>query len=221
MDGAYQESARYHGMTPTDKFVQFVKDECKEHGVKLRFSPYKRVKAGGYVSGYFDDNPPVLVIAKKHPLWLGILAHEFCHLRQWVEKADVYTKTKISTGECAWTVQNRQLAGEKIPEEHLDEAYRIIIRCERDCDLRAMDYIRKFKLPIDLKEYARQANAYHFFYHAVKARGKWYGKVPIYLNKKVIKLSPNHMRTDPENGCPPKLLEALIEHVDGNHGIVY
>jgi len=202
-------------MTPEDKFIKHVKEECKKHGVRLRLAKTKRVRSGGYVSGYFDDEEPSLVVAMGNPNWVEILLHEFCHMQQWLEDSDIWRNSIVSTGEDAWTVMSRHLRGEEIKQSLLDEAYGMVIRCERDCDMRAVRMMKKFRLPIDTKEYIRQSNSYHYFYHAVKKTGKWYGKIPIYKNPDVVALCPDTFRAQTDKTCPEHIMNAILEHMKG------
>jgi len=202
-----------------NSFLEFVKNECKEYNVTLRLSKTKRVRSGGYVSGYFSESDLVIAVAMKSDEWLSTLVHEFCHMRQWKEDSEFWINSEIDDGTDAWDIMESHLRGEKVSQSHINQAYKIIIACERDCDMRAVKMMKKFNLPIDIKNYIKQANAYHYFYHCVRDTGKWYGKVPVYCNKKVLDLCPDNFRSDTIKKIPQNIHDAICEHINGRHGM--
>lgn len=194
-------------------FLYHVKEECKKHGVKFRLSPYKRLKSGGYCTGYFSPDPPELAVAEKSKEFWSVLVHEFCHMQQWIEKTPVWTNDTTKGGFESWELMVGYMNGEKYPQEDIDEAFEIIIRCERDCDMRSVKMIKKYNLPIDTKKYIKQSNAYHYFYHVVKEKKKWYGKQPIYSKKNVLDACPDNFRTNPVKGIPKEIREEIVKHI--------
>ena len=198
----------------TKNFIAHVRSECKLHDVKLRLSPYKRVRSHGYCSGYFSDDPRELAVSKKSSEFLGILVHEFCHMQQWLDKTSVWTDTITECGVEAWELMVDYLDGVHFDQKDIDRAFEIIMLCERDCDMRSVKMIKKYKLPIDVKTYIKQANAYHYFYHVVKDTRKWYGKMPIYMNKNVINLCPDNFRRNTVRSIPDDIYAAILDHIE-------
>jgi len=79
-------------------FIKYVKSRCKEHGVKCFLSNTKSVKLqeGVRCSGYFDETVPVLASSMNREDWKEILAHEYCHLTQWVEQIPLWVQAETS-----------------------------------------------------------------------------------------------------------------------------
>ena len=67
------------------KLIDYVRSECKEHGIRFVLSNHQAVNTGERcrASGYFDETS--LVVAKKSSKWVQTLAHEYCHMCQWLE----------------------------------------------------------------------------------------------------------------------------------------
>lgn len=194
-------------------FLNYVRLECKKHGVKLRLSPYKRVKAHGYCAGYFCSSIPEIAVARKNKDFWSILVHEFCHMQQWIEQVPEWVESKTTGGYEAWELMEGYLSGTDYPQQDIDEAFAIIIKCERDCDMRTVKMVKKYNLPIDVSMLIKQSNAYHWFYHIVKEKRKWYGKTPIYSKKKVLELCPDNFRTNPSKGIPDDVRKMMLRYI--------
>jgi len=197
----------------TEDFLNYVRMECKKHGVKLRLSNHKRVRSDGYCSGYFSADPPELAVARKSKEFWPVLVHEFCHMQQWLEDADVWINGTTSNGTDAWALMVNYIGGHDYDQDEIDQAFSIIIRCERDCDQRAVKMIKKYNLPIDTDRYIRQSNAYHYFYHIVKETRKWYGKEPIYSHQSILDLCEANFRSDPVRGIPDLIRREMMKYM--------
>jgi hypothetical protein len=149
-------------------FVDYVKQECKANGIKVELRPTKYVKLSGNIkcSGYFDDGEMKLVVSAKNPQALEILAHEFGHFTQWMEQTDLWLA--CDTG-C--TKVDEWLSGKRV--NNIKEHLSVVRDLELDNEKRAVMLIKKFKLPIDIKEYTRKANAYVLFYNWLHHTRRW------------------------------------------------
>lgn len=178
-------------MSP-EEFVEFVKKDCKEKGVRLHLPESKYVVMDRTrVSGYFTDNPPVLAVAMNREFmeWFPTLVHEYCHMLQWYEGARVWENAGKSEFLWPWLAKKRSLTAKQAKQMAL-----WAMSVELDCERRVVKMIRRHKLPLDLKWYCRQANAYIYFYHLVYLHRRWYevGKEP-YNTPEIVDSMPAHL----------------------------
>ena len=195
-------------LNPEQKsFLDFVEKECLSHGVTLVMSENATVTVnGGECAGFFQELPkPVLSIAIGKPAqqWIEILAHEYSHLRQYVEKSPVWLNQRVHNIECSDLIDlwlNHQI--ELNPEQLTDYIQRII-QVEKDCEERTVAMIKSLNLPIDPIDYTRKSNAYLFFYHGVKKHRKWSkpDRGP-YSRPEVVRMMPSDFNQNYENPCP-------------------
>jgi hypothetical protein len=113
-------------------------------------------------SGYFCDTDKALVVACGKPFkeWFEILIHEFCHLEQW--KTD--PRWKKWTTACGKTWE--WMAGDNIMNKtQLRNVLDDMVELEKDCEMRAVEKIRKWGLPVNITQYIKKANVYLYSYH--------------------------------------------------------
>lgn len=183
----------------TERFLDHVKTECRNHGVRLYLSRATRVHSGSgiYCSGWF--NGEVLSVAAGGPIenWLPILVHEFGHFGQWVDKDPTWTKTTIGGYDANEWLDEWLTGKTEMDPDTLQKVINKIVSNELNCERRAVKMIRKYKLPININSYIRGANAYIYFYHVCKEMRKWYNKdrVP-YQMPEVLRVMPTHLAGD-------------------------
>ena len=179
-------------------FLNHVKTSCKIYGIKCLLKKTKTVKMDDNVkcSGYFDETGKTLVVAINRPDWVEILAHEYSHLTQWVEKIPVWLEAEQSLGK-VW----EWLDGKNV--RNIDKHVAVARDLELDNEKRSVKVIKKFKLNVDLENYVRKANAYVMFYNWLRKTRKWSrpNNSP-YKNKKVkaamsIKFNMNYKTLSP------------------------
>lgn len=149
-------------------FIQYVKNRCKEHGVKcvLPKTQSVRMNDGVRCSGYFDESIPILVSSIGRPDWIEILAHEYSHLTQWVERIPLWIEAETSLAFVWEWLEGKDC---KNIEHHLNVARDL----ELDNEKRAVKVIKAFELDVDIDNYIRKANAYVAFYNWMKITRKW------------------------------------------------
>jgi hypothetical protein len=172
-------------------FINHVKGHCKEVGIKCDIRPVKYLVLSGNIrcSGYFCEETMRLVVAGKNKDWLGILAHEYAHLTQWQDKS-----TNIwQTGSTGVTHLDDWLGGKKI--RSIKKAIEWSRDLELDNEKRTVKLIKKWKLPIDLNDYIKKANAYIQFYNWMRYSKKWSspGNAP-YSNKTICEAMPANFK---------------------------
>lgn len=98
---------------------------------------------------------------------MAAFIHEYSHYRQWKSWESARWEDISVNG---LDVYFDWAAGGKCGYRALNKAVSKVLELEHDCEIRAMEFIRCFNLPIKLPEYARRANAYLMLY-ACKMRG--------------------------------------------------
>jgi hypothetical protein len=173
-------------MTEQD-FVIFVKNECDYYGIKhsLRNTRYVIVD-GQACSGFFDDQKKILACAIKRNDYLGILAHEYCHLTQWADKCEPWMRAREIGSYQAW---EKHINGESIEMDIHFEAMRDL---ELDNEKRTVRLIKKLGLPIDVRLYTKKANAYVMLYNYMRITGRWpKPKNSPYTNERILAAMPD------------------------------
>lgn len=194
-------------MKNTDRFIAHVKAECKYYGIKLelRKTKYlvleKRIKCGGY----FDETRKVLVVATKTTSWFAILVHEFAHLTQWVDNCKPWQELGNSLEKVSDWLNGKEVRGIKTA---LAKARDL----ELDNEKRTVKLIRKWNLPIDIKEYTQKANAYVQLYNWMYYTRRWCSvKNSPYRNSAIYKEMPSTFRMNYK--IMPEKYKKLYERV--------
>ena len=176
------------------QFIKMVKDECKKNGVRFFLSkrPYVTYDRQR-VNGYFIDIPdPVLAVAtgQTRKQWFKVLIHEYCHMLQWLDGAREWHNSIKAEPFWPWFAGNKKLSSK---QAHKYAMY--LVDVELDCERRVLKMIKDLDLPIDAGQYARNANAYVYFYHLALKHRRWYdiGQEP-YNTPKLVALMPAHLR---------------------------
>ena len=168
-------------------FIQYVKNRCKEHGVKCNLPFVKSVKMidGVRCSGYFDESIPILTSSMNRQDWIEILTHEYCHLTQWVERIPLWIQAETSLP-FVW----EWLDGKDCKD--IDYHINIARDLELDNEKRAVKIIKTFELNVDINHYTMKANAYVAFYNYLKITRKWCSpKNSPYKNVNIINAMSN------------------------------
>ncbi len=171
-------------MNTSDKFNKFKKDLralCKKHKIKLKLIHKKMIPYEANnkitVSGYFDTGTDTLAVAtdKDKKEWWEILIHESCHLDQFLENSPNWINQEIMAVDANALLDLWLYRHIEMTDKQIQKVIKKIIDCERDCDIRAIEKIKKYGLDdvIDLKIYTQKANAYHLSYYAVRKLRKW------------------------------------------------
>ena len=149
-------------------FIKYVKARCKEHDVKCLLPNVKSVSLAKSVrcSGYFDESVPVLCSSMNRPDWIEILAHEYSHLTQWVERIPLWVEAERSLP-FVW----EWLEG--VDCNDIDSHINIARDLELDNEKRAVKIIQTFNLDVDINHYIRKANGYVAMYNYIKLTRKW------------------------------------------------
>ena len=174
------------------KFVEYVEDQCDIHNVKLDIRNTKYIWCNGArVSGFFEEGEPAtLRVSGKHTMALEIFIHEYSHMTQWLDKNSIWYEDSLDHNKLApW------LAGKRV--HHINDIIDEIRDLEVDNEKRTVKLMKKFKLPIDIKAYIKQANAYMFFHEHLKNTRRWSTpKNSPYKNKRITNAMPDRFVRD-------------------------
>jgi len=185
-------------------FLQDVHQRCEDWGVELELHPKTHIKYGEgtgicKVNGYFSDDsegdiPKLAVAIGKDPeMWLPVLVHEYCHMRQWHKQIPEWVNCEVF-GESPYELLDRWISREiELDPPVLEEVIDKIMTLELDCEKRAVKMIKKYKLPLDRDLYIQKANAYVCFYNLVAQERKWYtpGREPYNIPEIVAQMPTN------------------------------
>lgn len=152
----------------------------------------------------YEENP------EKLDSWLSLLAHESSHMDQHIEEADVWTNTSIGYLDTeglidSWLDHHIELTPKQLTD-YIDK----IIACELDCEKRAVSKIKKYKLPIDVKEYIKTSNTILYIYEVIKTTRSWVkpGKGP-HSNPEIMALIPDTFQKTYKD---KKIIDAIINN---------
>lgn len=143
-------------------FLKYSLEYAKKNNKKIDIRPNKYLYFdGGRCAGYCDGNE--VVLARNNRRFIQNSSHEIAHLHQAVEHCPFWENCDDSI----WTDIILGRVDIKSWKSVLDT-----ILVERDCELRSIQFGREFNL-FSVKDYAKEANAYLFFYQYVFLKGKW------------------------------------------------
>ena len=197
------------------KLFDLVEKDCKKYDIDFVRSRHKSVNTGdsGRVSGFFDEQ--TLSVALKSYNWVHILAHEYSHLRQWVEKDETYT-AKNHDGSCPIMTFTNWVNGVENNAELALESTKKVIALERNCEMRAYKLLERYDLvqsKAEKIEYKQLSNAYLYshwvsYEHKLWPKSGWSKK----LDYNVI---PKSFRCEPHRKDNKKIHKHILRSLRG------
>jgi hypothetical protein len=141
-----------------------------EHGVKITMHPTFKTPegCGGSFGEIYEGEPPEFEVAmgSSPERWVGVFVHEYAHFLQHLDKEPLFMDSSKPLDRF-WKYL------EKKRKTFKWEDVRAIQAMELDCERRAVEVIRKNKLPIDIKTYIREANTALLFYNEAARKQSW------------------------------------------------
>jgi hypothetical protein len=199
---------RYNIPEEYKPFITSVKRQCKKYGIELILSPSRRVVlTDDYLqecSGYFCDTDKAIVVACGKPFeeWVEILIHEFSHMEQW-KSDERWNDWNDNTGKTwDWLAGNIMLNKTQVLNM-LDS----MVELEKDCEIRAIEKIKKWNLPVNLTRYVKKANVYLYSYHMMPILKRF--PTGIYTDKTLIEMAPKGFKKTYRN-VPKDMSEYII-----------
>ena len=196
-------------MHQTD-FIQLVKNDLAERDCSLVIGKGKQLNCDGFrVDGYFSESAREIRVARGCTQWLGTLAHEYAHFRQWVDGDKSYLRSGKAT-----QMIDKWFAGKEYAERDLTRAFQVVRTMERDAERRSVEMITKYNLPVNLDLYIKRANCYIYAHFIMERYRKfWAFKRDPFYSRKVLAIMPNHFRRKSHETLPPEIdtvLESLV-----------
>jgi hypothetical protein len=151
-------------------FICKVVNELIENDFSVFIHNKDRVEECG---GWFDSSKKEFTVAMKDRMGYEILIHEYSHFLQWRDRRRYFNK-KLKSVEIIFS----WIDGKGYDNPTLEKAIKELIELEWDCEMGAIELIRKYNLDVDINEYIKAANAYLLFYHMVYEQGVWCKKSP-------------------------------------------
>lgn len=212
MDSIYT----FNDLMNISKFIKSIQRQAKKYNIKLNITDEKfvhlsdNIKCGGYFQERERKTPGIIEVATNKPIdkWLSILVHETGHMDQWIEQCDIWVKYDNVNP----NIMDSWLEGKDYSENTIEKVINAARDMELDCEKRAVDKIKKYKLPINVGDYIQKANCYIFFYNYLKITRKWCSpNNSPYNNPKIYKYS-NRTWYDDYSTIPKEILQAFKKY---------
>jgi len=167
------------------KLISDITTKCIQNGINLRLEYVDQVDQENIpCSGYFDEETLAVATKKeKTQDWLDILAHESCHLDQFLEGPPVWIPDKDSL-----FIVEDWIHGKNLHKKTLEKGFKNAISIELDCEKRTVIKMQKYKIRFNKKQYIQKANSYLFSYIYAFVNRTWYPKP--YENPKIYNNMP-------------------------------
>ncbi len=147
-------------------FLEYAQDYIIKNNGRLIIKNVKYLSDGGRHSGSCDGKE--IIIAGKSTKFMEVFVHEFAHFTQAVDKIPLWVEGSDVTRFWDWLAKEGSNDGIKLWDDLID-----VILVERDCELRSLKLIKKFDIPICVKDYTKSANLYLYYYHFCFLKRKW------------------------------------------------
>lgn len=162
-------------------------------------------------SGWFCENPLEFIVTTKHPSkhFLGVFAHESCHMDQFLEQTDLWNDPSINNH---GDVLVDYLKGIRKNKTKLVEDYtKGSLRLELDCEQRTSDKIIKYELSLNLDDYIRRSNVYLYSWRYFLDLRCWYDNHhKPYDDEEILAAMPTHFLKFDEYWSGHPLIEQFL-----------
>lgn len=173
------------------KFISHLIRMCLKHDVKFITNPEK----DSVILGGFSDYHRTLEITESSDdMVLSVLVHEYCHMLQWLENDPVYIAKYRNLDPT--TVVDNWLNGRHYSAKTLDACFSLLKRLEYDCDVRAVEQIKIWNLPIDCDFYTQCAIGYSYYHDYLRHTRKQGKNVPYESDEVLQRIMPDFSTRD-------------------------
>lgn len=166
------------------EFVDVVQRCCKLTNVRLLWGKGASLampgESMGELAGYFTPpegkRPGILAVARGKPRtkWLTVLAHEFGHMSQWLFSDPTWMATTLPDGRDAQTLMDDWVDGKiELDADEISEVFNRVRQCELDADARAVQYIKDYKLPVNLNVLHKEIADMDYSYRLMSRTRFW------------------------------------------------
>jgi hypothetical protein len=137
-------------------------EKCHNHNFKFVLTPellnvHSKEDA---TAGYVCDDEMLFIVSTAEHGWEDVFVHEAAHLDQYIEKNPLWFDQHLQNHD-PWDFSDRK--DDKLSKR----IFQTLLKLEIDCDLRAIEKIKKYKLEniLSIDEYIQIANVYHASYY--------------------------------------------------------
>jgi len=200
-----------------DNVVSFLVKAAREatkHGVASVLLPAREINFPESLpfNGHFDHTSMTIIAAVDQPddIWLSLYVHEFSHFEQWRDNREQFFEWQGGTERLFCRLED-----ESVGDRGFFDNLKLARALEWDCEVRTVENIKKYDLPIDIDWYTKRANAYIYFYTYMGVSKKWYeiGREPFNIPE-ITEACPNTFQ-DNYSGMPEKLMNTFLEVYGG------
>lgn len=178
-----------------ENFINAQQKKCVNNNIVFNLSDSERVAINDIECNGFFYPPSTsyqgnfsVAIQKPFDEWFSTFIHESSHIDQFVEKSSYWVSDVESYSLDQW------LNGVDYDIDYIKKIVHRTILLEADCELRSVEKIKQFNLPINIEDYSRKANSYILFYHSMLENRQWYNKAPYEINEIVRIMNPSIMK---------------------------
>jgi aromatic ring-cleaving dioxygenase len=187
-----------------NQFVGKCINEMIKHGISIHLT--QRKNNSKHASNYFDPDKKEFVVnffgdySRKY--FLETFLHEYCHFKQMIDlKFDEKKYDKAYEIFNDWLDFNRDSCPIRV--------VRLIQRLELDCEKRAVHLIKKYKLPLNITDYKKQANVYILSYNLFHKHRKFFN-FTCYYDKEILSLMSDELVLVKDLGVIPDKFEEIF-----------
>lgn len=189
-------------------FVNSVKRQCRDYKVDLVLSPSRKVvvtddfetECGGYFDG--DNRDLVVACGKPFDKWIEILVHESSHMDQW-KSDDRWDKWGVSCSNMWAWLSKEKIMNKTQVSKMLDD----MIELEKDCEMRSVEKIKKWGLPINIPKYIQRANIYLYSYGMMNRLQQF--PTDIYSDEKLVAMASTTFKKS-YNKVPDNIAQHML-----------
>jgi hypothetical protein len=189
------------------QLIEDVTQICNRNNIKLTLSETDKIDYGdgSMVNGYFLGSAPdseqqsefAVAIGKPEIDWLPVFIHESCHMDQFLEDSEVWLNQTLDNEMDGTAVLFEWIGGKEFDRELIEACAFNTFLLELDCERRSVEKMKKYNLPIDIRDYTMKSTCYALFYKYLLQKRAWYkpGIVP-YEIKEVYSAFPDTFDID-------------------------
>src|SRR4051794_36961098 len=143
-----------------------------------------------YRTNYFCPDRKEIALSKHNAgmtSWLNCFIHESCHTDQWIQDRKFWNRNISSVAPYFDSLSDKSSLSKRDREKYT----RNMINLELDCEKRTIEKIKKYDLPVDIKQYTKRANAYVY---GIVYAGKVQQYIPFYYTHEIAPLFPGEFQ---------------------------
>lgn len=145
---------------------------CLQNKIKILLKPQRTYRgSSGWVDG--DTFMCCLDPNGEYDTNWGIFVHESCHIDQLIDPNSIWHKPDTAA-EQDW--MDLHTKGKTRKSKKIENYFKGLLALELDCEKRAVEKIKKYKLNINLQDYVKRGNVYLFSYYTFYHQKCWYDK---------------------------------------------